>query len=141
MHKFFLAAAIALFSWPVSAQNKATSSGARPTEALVTGGKTGTYFPMGEDLSRLVAAPAGISLEVRESKGSVQNVIEVSETAGVALGIVQSDAYQYFVDLANAGDARTKKLLSALRVMLPLHNDELHFIVPANSPFKFIHEI
>ena len=131
----------ALISPPSLAQNKASTSGSRSTEAIVTGGKAGTYFPMGEDLASLVAKPVGLTLEVRESKGSVQNVIEVSETVGVALGIIQSDAYQYFVDLANAGDARTKKLLNSLRVMLPLHNDELHFIVSADSPMKYVHEI
>lgn len=141
MKTCFVAAMLAIISCPALGQTKASSQAGRTTEAVVTGGKTGTYFPMGEDLSALIAAPAGVTLDVRESKGSVQNVIEVSETAGVALGIVQADAYQYFVDLANAGDARTKRLLSSLRVMLPLHNDELHFIVPASSPMKFIHEI
>lgn len=131
---------ITLISLPSFAQNKASASGSRSIEAIVTGGKAGTYFPMGEDLASLVK-PIGVTLEVRESKGSVQNVIEVSETAGVALGIIQSDAYQYFVDLANTGDARTKKLLNSLRVMLPLHNDELHFIVSADSPMKYVHEI
>lgn len=124
-------------SIPVYGQSK---SGAA-SESVVTGGKSGTYFPMGEDLSGLIAKPVGVTLEVRESKGSVQNVIEVSETAGVALGIVQSDAYQYFVDLANGGDVRTKKLLNSLRVMLPLHHDELHFIVATTSRLKYIHEI
>src|ERR1700752_1291070 len=117
------------------------ATAAQPAEAVVTGGKTGTYFPMGEDLSRLIAAPAAIGLEVRESKGSVQNIIEVSETPGVALGIVQADAYQHFADLANSGDDRAKRLLNSLRVMLPLHHDELHFIVAANSPLRYVHEI
>lgn len=145
MHSVVLLyATVALLSstatMPIAALAAQTGA-ARPTEAVVTGGKTGTYYPMGEDLSRLVADPIGMTLEVRESKGSVQNIIEVSETAGVALGIVQSDAYQYFVDLANAGDARAKKLLNSLRVMLPLHHDELHFIVSANSPMRYVHEI
>lgn len=134
-------AIFALLSTSGIAQDKVKKSGIRPAEAVVTGGKGGTYFPMGEDLANLIAKPVGVTLDVRESKGSVQNVIEVSETVGVALGIIQSDAYQYFVDLANAGDARTKKLLSSLRVMLPLHNDELHFIVAADSPLKYVHEI
>ncbi len=126
---------------PSIAQTKSTAGSPREKEAIVTGGKSGTYFPMGSDLARLIADPVGLTLDVIESKGSVQNVIEVSQTRGVGLGIVQADVYQHYVDLALAGDKAVRSLLESLRVVLPMHSDELHFIVAADSPLQYVHQI
>ena len=64
-------------------------------EIIVTGGKTGTYYQIGNNLKEFVAP----TLEVRESKGSWANVEELSQTKGVGLAIVQSDVYAAFVYL------------------------------------------
>lgn len=41
---------------------------------IVTGPERGTYIQIGQDLSKWVAQPAGIDLEVMPSKGSAENV-------------------------------------------------------------------
>jgi uncharacterized protein len=112
-------------------------------EVIMTGGKTGTYFKIGNDLKEIVS-PA---LEVRDSKGSWANVEEMSQTEGVSLAIVQSDVYAAFVYMrdSRAVPAQTRqeygRLLRNLRVFMPLYKEEIHFIVNKDSPLEFIHQI
>jgi uncharacterized protein len=112
-------------------------------EVIVTGGKTGTYFQIGNNLKDIVST----GLEVRDSKGSWANVEDLSETEGVSLGIVQSDVYAAFVYLRDSREvpAATRqqyaKLLKNLRVFMPLYREEIHFLVNKDSPLEFIHQI
>ena len=112
-------------------------------ESIVTGGKTGTYFAIGGNLRDFVAP----SLEVKDSKGSWENVEEMSRTKGVTLAIVQSDVYAAFVqmrDSANVPDATRREygqLLANLRVFMPLYQEEIHFLVRKDDPIEFIHQI
>jgi TRAP-type uncharacterized transport system substrate-binding protein len=112
-------------------------------EVIVTGGKTGTYFQIGNNLKEFVA-PA---LEVRDSRGSWVNVEELSQTKGVSLAIVQSDVYAAFVYLRDSPEvpAATRRqygrLLANLRVFMPLYQEEIHFLVRKDSPLEFIHQI
>jgi uncharacterized protein len=112
-------------------------------EVIVTGGKTGTYFQIGNNLKEIVS-PA---LEVRDSKGSWANVEDMSQTEGVTLAIVQSDVYAAFVYLRDSREvpAATRrqygKLLANLRVFMPLYREEIHFLVNKDSPLEFIHQI
>lgn len=112
-------------------------------ESIVTGGKTGTYFAIGNNLRDFVN-PA---LEVKDSKGSWANVEDMSRTKGVTLAIVQSDVYSSFVQLRDAKDvpqatrAEYAQLLANLRVFMPLYKEEIHFIVRKDDPMEFIHQI
>jgi len=54
---------------------------------------------------------------------------------------VQSDVYQAFLDHANSGNAEAAELIGRLRVVLPLYNEEIYFVVRADSPLQFVHEI
>lgn len=112
-------------------------------ESIVTGGKTGTYFAIGNNLREFVN-PA---LEVKDSKGSWANVEDMSRTKGVTLAIVQSDVYSSFVQLRDAKDvpqatrSEYAQLLANLRVFMPLYKEEIHFIVRKDDPMEFIHQI
>lgn len=116
---------------------------AMAAEAIVTGGKTGTYYAVGSNLRDYVM-PA---LEVRDSKGSWANVEEMSRTKGVTLAVVQSDVYQAFVqmrDSKDTPDALRKEytsLLANLRVFMPLYKEEIHFLVRKDDSAEFIHQI
>src|SRR5690348_10888417 len=78
----------------------AVALGGARAEVIVTGGKTGTYFQIGNNLKEIVAP----GLEVRDSLGSWANVEDLSETEGVSLAIVQSDVYAAFVYLRDSRD-------------------------------------
>ncbi len=112
-------------------------------ESIVTGGKTGTYYAIGNNL-RDIVYPA---LEVKDSKGSWANVEDMSQTKGVSLAIVQSDVYAAFVRLrdSKAVPADTQKeyakLLVNLRVFMPLYKEEIHFLVRKDDPMEFIHQM
>lgn len=112
-------------------------------EVIVTGGKTGTYYQIGNNLKEFVS-PA---LVVRDSKGSWANVEDMSQTEGVSLAIVQSDVYAAFVYLRDSRDVPPEtrrqyaKLLANLRVFMPLYREEIHFLVNKDSPLEFIHQI
>ena len=113
------------------------------SEIIVTGGKTGTYYQIGNNLKDIVAP----TLEVRESKGSWANVEELSQTKGVGLAIVQSDVYAAFVYLRDNPQVPREtrrqyaQLLANLRVFMPLYREEIHFLVRKDSPLEYIHQI
>ena len=108
---------------------------------IVTASERGTYIQIGRDLARFVAPSAGLSLEPLPSAGSAENVVRLRREEGVKLALVQSDVFQAFVDLAAAGNAEAAQLIRPLRVVLPLYNEEIYFIVRSDSPLKFVHEI
>jgi hypothetical protein len=112
-------------------------------EVIVTGGKTGTYFQIGNNLKEFIAP----ELEVWDSKGSWANVEDLSQTRGVGLAIVQSDVYAAFVNMRDnpevpaATRQQYSRLLANLRVFMPLYREEIHFLVRKDSPIDYIHQI
>jgi TRAP transporter TAXI family solute receptor len=108
---------------------------------IVTASKSGTYIQIGRDLSKWVAEPAGIDLEVLESKGSAENVQRMRFEPGIKFALVQSDVYQAFLDEAKAGNAEAGNIIRPLRLVMPLYDEEIYFVVRADSPLNHIHEI
>jgi TRAP transporter TAXI family solute receptor len=108
---------------------------------IVTGPERGTYIQIGQDLSKWVATPAGIDLEVMPSKGSAENVQRLRFEPGVKLALVQSDVYQAYLDMANAGNADAGTAIRPLRLIMPLYDEEINIVVRADSPLKSISDI
>ena len=107
---------------------------------IVTASARGTYIQIGRDLPSIVAPPAGIQLEVLPSAGSAENVRRLRYEPGVKFAIVQSDVFQAFLDQA-AANAEASRMIRPLRVIMPLYNEEIYFIVRADSKLNYIHEI
>jgi TRAP transporter TAXI family solute receptor len=108
---------------------------------IVTASTRGTYIQIGRDIASFVAPQADISLEVLPSAGSAENVRRLRYEPGVKFAIVQSDVYQAFLDQAAAGNAEAGKIIQPLRVVMPLYNEEIYFIVRADSELSYVHEI
>lgn len=108
---------------------------------IVTANEKGTYFAIGNDLSRFVAPDADIQLEVLPTAGSAANIKHLRYDPGVKLAVVQADVYQAFLDRAAAGNAEAGTIIRPLRVILPLYNTEIHYIVRADSPLNYLHDI
>ncbi len=108
---------------------------------IATASKSGTYIEIGRDLAKWIAEPAGIDLEVLESKGSAENVQRLRFEQGVKFALVQSDVYQAFLDEAKAGNAEAGNIIRPLRLIMPLYDEEIYFVVRADSPLGYIHEI
>jgi TRAP transporter TAXI family solute receptor len=108
---------------------------------IVTASERGTYFAIGKDLAKLVAPDAGIQLEALPTAGSAENVKLLRYEPGVKFAIVQADVFQAFVDRAAAGSAEAAAMIRPLRVILPLYNTEIHFIVRADSDLNHLHDM
>ena len=121
------------------AHSAATSAAVR--HVIVTASERGTYFRIGQDLARYVAPAADIDLVAVPSAGSVENVRRLRSEQGVKFALVQSDVYQGYLDMAGAGNRAAAALVRPLRVILPLYNEEICFVVRADAPWSFVHEI
>lgn len=108
---------------------------------ITTAAKSGTYIQIGRDLAKYVAEPAGIKLEVLESKGSAENVNRMRFEPGVKLALVQSDVFQAFLDEARAGNAEAGNIVKPLRLIMPLYDEEIYFVARADSPLETINQI
>ena len=103
----------------------AMSLAAPPQMGIVTGGVTGTYIKIGEDIKKIVE-PSRISMQVLESAGSIQNVFDVRRKRGVQLGIVQSDVLDYIRDISD--DHELKAIAAKLAAVYPLYKEEVHVL-------------
>lgn len=111
---------------------------------IATADKRGTYFAIGNDLAKFVAPGADIDLTVLPTDGSAANVKLLRYEPGVTFAIVQADVYQAFVDRGNAqnaANAEAARMIRPLRVILPLYNTEIHYIVRADSELNYLHDL
>jgi TRAP-type uncharacterized transport system substrate-binding protein len=93
---------------------------------------------IGRDLAEFVAPAAGFRLEVVASPGPTENLRRLRAGKDVKLATVPSDLDQGL--LARAGREAGEAGLP-LRVVVPLHSEEIHFIARADAPFAFVHEL
>jgi uncharacterized protein len=108
---------------------------------ITTGPENGTYVWMGSDLSKYVAKPASINLDISASQGSVDNIKRLSFDPDTQLGLVQSDVFQAYLDQAQRGNTQAARLINPLRIVLPLHEEEVYFVVRIDSPLNTLHDI
>lgn len=108
---------------------------------IVTASDKGTYYRIGQDLAKFAAPDAKINLQVLPTDGSAANIKLLRYEPGVKLAIVQADVYQAFVDRAGGASSEANTMIRPLRVILPLYNTEIHYIVRADSPMNYIHDI
>ena len=108
---------------------------------IVTASSRGTYIQIGRNLAEFIAPQADIALEALPSAGSAENVKRLRYEPGVKLALVQSDVYQAFLDQAQTGNKEARDMIRPLRVIMPLYNEEIYFIVREDSPLNYVHEI
>ncbi|MBL0123872.1 MAG: TAXI family TRAP transporter solute-binding subunit [Betaproteobacteria bacterium] len=115
--------------------------GAAAEYKIVTASDKGTYYAIGKDLAKFVAPEADIQLEVLATSGSAANVKLLRYEPGVKLAIVQADVYQAFIDQGTGGNKEAASIIRPLRVILPLYNTEIHYIVRADSDLSYLHDL
>jgi TRAP transporter TAXI family solute receptor len=108
---------------------------------IVTASERGTYYAIGNDLAKFVAPEAEINLEVLPTSGSATNVRMLRYEPGVKLAIVQADVFQAFIDRGAKGNQDAQALIRPLRVVLPLYNTEIHYVVRSDSELNYLHDI
>ncbi|MGK0289875.1 MAG: TRAP transporter TAXI family solute receptor [bacterium] len=92
---------------------------------IVTGGQSGTYYQIGNDISRLLSRH-NISLRVFSSRGSLDNVADVFKRPRVQMGIAQSDVLAYIK--ANSNNQELRRIAKKVKMVFPLYNEEVHLI-------------
>ena len=93
---------------------------------IMTGSSTGTYIKFGKQISDLVGEKANMSLGVRESEGSLQNIEAVFQEKNVQLGIVQNDVLRFLT--ATRGNAAARRMQRLTRIAFSLYNEEIHVV-------------
>ena len=108
---------------------------------IVTASEKGTYYAIGNDLAKFVAPDSDIKLEVLATSGSAANVKLLRYEPGVKFAVVQADVFQAFIDRAATGNSEAATIIRPLRVILPLYNTEIHYIVRADSELNYLHDL
>jgi TRAP transporter TAXI family solute receptor len=108
---------------------------------IATDSDKSTQFVIGNDLARHVAPAANVRLNVMQTPGATANVKLLRYDSSVKLAIVQSDVLKALADQAKAGNAEATELTQALRIVTPLFDNEIHFVVRADSPMNFVHDM
>jgi uncharacterized protein len=93
---------------------------------IVTGGPAGTYIQIGRDIAAIGAA-CGQTLNVRESAGSLENVLAVRDRPVTQFGIVQSDVLEYLQTFQEE-DPALRRIAEGLRIVFPLYDEEVHIL-------------
>ncbi|MGF0538145.1 TAXI family TRAP transporter solute-binding subunit [Agrobacterium sp. ES01] len=104
----------------------AQSQAAEFERNIMTGGPTGTYIRIGRDIASL-GAECGLTLNVVETAGSLENFVGVRNRRNTQFGIVQSDVLEYLKTF-EANDAEVQDAVRGVRIMFPLYNEEVHIL-------------
>ena len=137
----FAGVVVALATAALCAAVACTDAHAAAEYKVVTASEKGTYFAIGNDLAKFVAPEADIALEVLPTSGSAANVKLLRYEPGVKFAVVQADVYQAFIDRATGGNTEASAIIRPLRVILPLYNTEIHYIVRADSELNYLHDL
>lgn len=102
----------------------ATHAHAEESIGIVTGPKTGTYYAIAKDIAQ-VAGKAGVSVDVKPSEGSIDNIKRLNSSENAALGIVQSDVLGF---LSRSKSPESLRMANNLRMVFPIYNEEIHVL-------------
>ncbi len=94
-----------------------------PPMGMVTGSSTGTYIQFGKQIAN-IGLSVGVEIEVKTSKGSLDNIHRIRSKENAALGIVQSDVLSFINKRSK--DKELQKFVKNLRLIYPFYNEELH---------------
>lgn len=95
-------------------------------KTIMTGEPTGTYIEFGRDIAA-IAEDCGLTLQVQESAGSLENFLAVRSRRFTQFGIVQSDVLEYLRTYA-AEDPDIARAVAGVRIAFPLYDEEVHLL-------------
>lgn len=111
-------------------------------DAMITGHEKQSYFVAGQDIQRWVDP----QLVVLPSFSSMDNIKALGKASGVSYAIVHSDVYPAFAELTRHDpDADVRRwaqaLISQLRVIVPLYDEDIYFIVNRHAHARTLADI
>lgn len=111
---------------------------------LLAGPRAGTQFEMAAELAkRLGSADLVISAIPTAGPGeALQRMRDAARSGnGLSLAVLQADLAQLYLSSAQSGNREAATWLAPLRVLAPLHSEELHFLVRSDSRYESIQDI
>jgi hypothetical protein len=108
---------------------------------FAAGPDQGVQMQMGRDLGRHIARAADIELDVRSVAGSPDALLRLRESVALQLALLQSDVAHAYLGAEARGNPDARQLLAPVRVVAPLHDEEIHFIVRGDSPMNSLHDL
>ncbi|MGL5446470.1 MAG: TAXI family TRAP transporter solute-binding subunit, partial [Rhabdaerophilum sp.] len=110
------------------------TGGARAQAGLTiyTAGQGSAFLPYGQGLGRYLEAAAGVKIEVAESKGSVENVGKIEDSANALGTVFLGTANEALNGLAWANGKKHTKL----RALAPMYETSFQIAVPGGSTLR-----
>lgn len=108
---------------------------------IVAGAERSTSTQIVRDIAKHVGKAAEIEFDIRHSPGSADALMRLREGGGLQFAVLQADVAEALLGAAARGSIEAGQLLAPVRVIAPLHDEEIYFIVRSDSPLNFVHEI
>jgi TRAP-type uncharacterized transport system substrate-binding protein len=120
---------------------EATSAVAAGRIKLATGPERSAQTLMARDIARMIARTADLDVEVMPGAGPVESLQRLRDDAGVRLALLPADAAHAYLGAAAQGNPEANLLFAPVRVVAPLHAEDLYFIARSDAPISALHEI
>jgi len=120
-----------LISGPQATPENADPRGIKPERLIIgmpTGGVKGTYYPLAKDIAKL-AASRGLTIDVKPSSGSLDNIRRMASNENAGLSIVQADVLAF---LSTNPSSANKTIIDNLRPVFSLYSEEIHLLARGN---------
>ena len=117
------------------------ASAADRVRIIADGSERGTSAQVIRSIASVVAKPADIEFDVRLSAGSSDTLARLREGIGQQFALLPADVAEAYLGAAGRGSIEAGRRFAPLRVIAPLHEEDIYFMVRSDSPLNFVHEI
>ena len=117
------------------------ASGADRIRITVDGTERSNNAQIVRSIANYVAKPADIEFDIRYSAGPPDALVRLRDGSGQQLAVLPADVGEAYQGAAARGSIEASRLMAPIRVIAPLGEEEIFFIVRSDSPLNFVHEI
>ena len=118
-----------------------SASAADRVRIIADGTERGTNAQILRGIATFVAKPADIEFDVRQSAGSADTLARLRDGSGQQFALLHADVAEAMLGAAARGNIEAGRRFAPVRVIAPLHEEDLYFLVGSDSPLNFVHEI
>lgn len=108
---------------------------------LVSVANKGSQIQMARDLARQIGKSADLSINVVGVAGTPEALLRARDSSGLVLAFLQSDAALAYQLAAQRGRPEAQDLAGPMRVVAPLHAEDIYFVVRRESPMQTLDDL
>ncbi|HEX6595092.1 MAG TPA: TAXI family TRAP transporter solute-binding subunit [Bacillota bacterium] len=105
--------------------------------SILTGGTSGTYFPLGGEIAKIISDETGIQTDSIASNASADNVIDLQE-GEAEIAFVQTDVMAYAVEGIHAFDGNAVDNVLALGSLYP---ETIQIVTTSDSGIESVEDL